>query len=203
MLFFYVDYILPCIFKSYYPICCFYVCTLGPNLVCSHATETTCYRCCEWVEYRHTHTHTHTHTCTPHKHTHARTHTHTHARTHTHTHTRTQSSCSCFHSNLPLQDALYLLCQEPELVKGYERAILTPNVIELQRLYRAVFKEDIPNVHTMDWAVQNLAKSLGGVTIVLKGEEDIITNGIDGETGITSTSQACCTQFHFCNPTFP
>ena len=90
MLFFYVDYILPCIFKSYYPICCFYVCTLGPNLVCSHATETTCYRCCEWVEYRHTHTHTHTHTCTPHKHTHARTHTHTtrtHARTHTHTHT--------------------------------------------------------------------------------------------------------------------
>lgn len=31
-------------------------------------------------------------------------------------------------------DGLYLLQDHPEIVKGYERAVLTPNVVEFQRL---------------------------------------------------------------------
>jgi ATP-dependent NAD(P)H-hydrate dehydratase len=77
-------------------------------------------------------------------------------------------------------DGLFLLCQEPELVRGYERAILTPNMVEFQRLYKSVFKEDIPNSQTTEQVVQSLSSSLGNVTIVLKGQEDIISNGMNG-----------------------
>ena len=63
------------------------------------------------------------------------------------------------------------------MVKNYEKAVLTPNMMEMKRLYFAVFKEDIPNMEPIENAVKNLACRLGHVTIILKGEEDIITNG--------------------------
>ena len=65
-------------------------------------------------------------------------------------------------------------------MRGYERAILTPNMVEFQRLYKSVFKEDIPNSQTTEQVVQSLSSSLGNVTIVLKGQEDIISNGMNG-----------------------
>lgn len=79
------------------------------------------------------------------------------------------------------QDGLFLLSQEPELVKGYEKAILTPNYVELQRLHKAVLKEEISNVEPIENVVSRLALKLGHVTLVLKGEHDVISNGRDGE----------------------
>lgn len=43
-------------------------------------------------------------------------------------------SCSyCF-----LQDGLWLISQQPSLIQGYQRAILTPNYMEFSRLYEAM-----------------------------------------------------------------
>lgn len=80
-----------------------------------------------------------------------------------------------------MQDGLFLLSQEPELIKGYEKAILTPNYVELQRLHKAVLKEEVSNVEPIENVVSRLAHKMGNVTLVLKGEHDIISNGRDGE----------------------
>lgn len=80
-----------------------------------------------------------------------------------------------------LQDGLFVLSQEPELIKGYDKVILTPNYVELQRLYKAVLKEEISNVEPIENVVSTLAHKLGNVTLVLKGEHDVISNGKDGE----------------------
>ena len=49
--------------------------------------------------------------------------------------------------NLPLvvdADGLFLLSQRPELIRGYNKAILTPNAAELRRLWLAVFPDSTP-----------------------------------------------------------
>ena len=35
-------------------------------------------------------------------------------------------------------DGLWLVQQEPEVIKGYQKCVLTPNVVEFQRLCQAV-----------------------------------------------------------------
>ncbi|KAL8292513.1 hypothetical protein RQP46_001125 [Phenoliferia psychrophenolica] len=76
-------------------------------------------------------------------------------------------------------DGLWLVQNEPEVVKGYRRCVLTPNVVEFKRLCDSVHLE------TKDVAPATLARklsaALGGVTILQKGAEDRITNGGDGE----------------------
>lgn len=37
-----------------------------------------------------------------------------------------------------LQDGLWLISQQPSLIQGYQRAILTPNYMEFSRLYEAM-----------------------------------------------------------------
>lgn len=54
-------------------------------------------------------------------------------------------------------DGLWLLNNKPELVRGYERAILTPNGVELPRLCKAI---GIPE----DSSARDLAAALGNVT---------------------------------------
>ncbi|ODV95294.1 hypothetical protein PACTADRAFT_42806 [Pachysolen tannophilus NRRL Y-2460] len=81
--------------------------------------------------------------------------------------------------NLPLildADALYLVSLKPEIIKGYEKAVLTPNVVEFKRL------ADSLGVHADDAAsaadtASQISKKLGNVTIVQKGEKDIIVKG--------------------------
>ena len=90
------------------------------------------------------------------------------------------------------QDGLFLLSQEPELIKGYEKAILTPNYVELQRLHKAVLKEEISNVEPIENVVSTLAHKLGNVTVVLKGEYDVISNGRDGEHWLLCTFVCAC-----------
>jgi ATP-dependent NAD(P)H-hydrate dehydratase len=72
-------------------------------------------------------------------------------------------------------DGLYLIQQNLELVKGWEGAVLTPNVAEFSRLWKAAGLRD--EEREGDQAINacaTLAKKLGGVTIIQKGAEDII-----------------------------
>jgi len=67
-------------------------------------------------------------------------------------------------------DALNLVQTKPELVQGYRECILTPNVVEFGRLCKA------KGIQQSD-GVEKLSQALGGVTIVQKGPQDIISNG--------------------------
>ncbi|KAF3928297.1 hypothetical protein AA313_de0209090 [Arthrobotrys entomopaga] len=76
------------------------------------------------------------------------------------------------------KDALLLISSDPSLVKSYPNAILTPNVVEFSRLSKAL-NVDISTDPTT--ACERVAKALGGVTIIQKGREDYISNGVKTE----------------------
>lgn len=83
-------------------------------------------------------------------------------------------------------DGLWLLQNEPELVKGYKKAILTPNVAEFARLCD---KLGVDAKQDPDTAARKLAQALNGPTILEKGKVDRITNGkevlyVDVEGGL-------------------
>lgn len=86
-------------------------------------------------------------------------------------------------SNLPLvldADALWLIQNKPDLVKGYKECVLTPNVVEFSRLAKAV------NVSIDDEGEKGctaVAQALGGVLIVRKGREDWLCNGTTSLVG--------------------
>lgn len=67
-------------------------------------------------------------------------------------------------------DGLFLVQTNPDIIKGYKNAVLTPNIMEFKRLKSAV---GLPESST----VTELAKEFGGLTILEKGREDIISNG--------------------------
>ena len=73
-------------------------------------------------------------------------------------------------------DALLLVQKDPGLVSGYEAAVLTPNVVEFSRLCKAV-DLDVDPGEGGSRAVEALAKKLGGVTIIQKGKQDLVSNG--------------------------
>lgn len=78
-------------------------------------------------------------------------------------------------------DALALVSADPDLVKGYSQAVLTPNVVEFGRLTHALgIDEQIAKIGEdagESAKVEALAKALGGVTVVQKGAKDLISNG--------------------------
>ncbi|KAG8530806.1 uncharacterized protein KY384_004163 [Bacidia gigantensis] len=83
-------------------------------------------------------------------------------------------------ANVPLvldADALWLLQEQPDLIKGYKECVLTPNVVEFGRLVKALglSEEEIPD--TGEAGCKKLAQALGGVCIVRKGQVDWISNG--------------------------
>ena len=68
-------------------------------------------------------------------------------------------------------DALWMVNQDISIIKGYRRAVLTPNVMEFKRLSEALsIDPDTP----ADKKAGLVSKALGGVTIVQKGAKDII-----------------------------
>ncbi|KIO26226.1 hypothetical protein M407DRAFT_243792 [Tulasnella calospora MUT 4182] len=71
-------------------------------------------------------------------------------------------------------DGLWLIQNEPHLVKDYKRAILTPNVVEFKRLCDSM---KVPKDSPPEELASRLAKAFGNVTIVQKGQQDIISNG--------------------------
>ncbi|KAK2799010.1 hypothetical protein FQN50_008637 [Emmonsiellopsis sp. PD_5] len=78
-------------------------------------------------------------------------------------------------------DALLLVQEHPDLVRGYAECILTPNVVEFARLARAVGVDDVEAGKTDKGAAEaceRLSKALGGVTVIQKGMHDVISNGV-------------------------
>ncbi|KAI0718329.1 Ribokinase-like protein [Fomitopsis betulina] len=75
-------------------------------------------------------------------------------------------------------DALWMVGQDLSLVKGYRKAVLTPNVMEFKRLsdQAGIDPKSPPDEHAMQ-----ISRVLGGVTILQKNKEDIIAT----DTGST------------------
>jgi hydroxymethylpyrimidine/phosphomethylpyrimidine kinase len=67
---------------------------------------------------------------------------------------------------------------EPQVIKGYASAILTPNVNEFQRLCESQNISFDPE--HKDSMAMRLSQALGNVTIVQKGDVDVISNGKSG-----------------------
>ncbi|EXX70858.1 NADHX dehydratase [Rhizophagus irregularis DAOM 197198w] len=92
--------------------------------------------------------------------------------------------------DLPLvidADGLYLIQNHPEIIKGYPNAILTPNVAEFKRLCEEM-KINFEDNHK-DKMAGLLSQAFDGVTIVQKGQYDLISNGnevfkVDNEGGL-------------------
>ncbi|XP_050048787.1 ATP-dependent (S)-NAD(P)H-hydrate dehydratase [Dermacentor andersoni] len=81
--------------------------------------------------------------------------------------------------SLPLvvdADALYFVAQDPDMVRGYQRALLTPNAAELERLCNAVLGVRAAAPDRAE-AARQLARGLGNVTVLAKGSEDVVTDG--------------------------
>ncbi|SCV73290.1 BQ2448_7216 [Microbotryum intermedium] len=74
-------------------------------------------------------------------------------------------------------DGLWLVQTDPDVIKGYPKAVLTPNVVEFKRLCKAV-NIDTDNDSSSDPSklAGRLATALGGVTILEKGAVDRIAN---------------------------
>jgi ATP-dependent NAD(P)H-hydrate dehydratase len=74
-------------------------------------------------------------------------------------------------------DGLWLVQNQPEVVHGYALAVLTPNVVEFRRLCDKM-GVDPENVEGgKDKVCAKLARRFGGVTIIQKGKQDVISNG--------------------------
>lgn len=74
-------------------------------------------------------------------------------------------------------DALAVVTKSPELVMGWREVVLTPNVVEFGRLWKGVFPNREEEGKDEAAQVEALSKALGGVTIVQKGQKDLISNG--------------------------
>lgn len=100
-------------------------------------------------------------------------------------------------------DALQLVQQDPDLVRGYAQAVLTPNVVEFGRLEKALGGEAGEGAEnsssggraaggaaegTAEYSssASHLAHLLGGVTIVRKGPHDVITCGYGAGSTLVS-----------------
>ena len=83
-------------------------------------------------------------------------------------------------------DALYLVGQDPSIIQGYRRAIVTPNLVEFKRLGEQVGIS--PNTPA-DKRAQAISTKLGGVTVLQKGPMDIIATDSTGEQASLETSQ--------------
>ncbi|CAG9466862.1 unnamed protein product [Pedinophyceae sp. YPF-701] len=87
-------------------------------------------------------------------------------------------------ANIPLvidADGLWILNQHPELVKGYKKAVVTPNAVEFKRLAAALGVEltsdNGSSAEANRTAAMRLAAALDGPVVVQKGYVDTITDG--------------------------
>uniref|UniRef100_A0A3Q3E0Q1 ATP-dependent (S)-NAD(P)H-hydrate dehydratase n=1 Tax=Labrus bergylta TaxID=56723 RepID=A0A3Q3E0Q1_9LABR len=73
-------------------------------------------------------------------------------------------------------DGLWLVTQQPSVIQGYHKGILTPNIMEFTRLYQALNREPMDSSDHQHSLMQ-LSVAMGNLTVVLKGEQDVITDG--------------------------
>ncbi|KAI9672006.1 MAG: hypothetical protein M1829_004550 [Trizodia sp. TS-e1964] len=72
-------------------------------------------------------------------------------------------------------DGLYLIQSKPGLIEGYQNCILTPNIVEFERLAKALNVDIL--IEDESYQCERLAIVLRGVTIIKKGSKDYISNG--------------------------
>ncbi|XP_013413089.1 ATP-dependent (S)-NAD(P)H-hydrate dehydratase [Lingula anatina] len=75
-----------------------------------------------------------------------------------------------------LVDGLFLVTQDPDVIKSYTKTILTPNVVEFERLFQKMMGHKPDPLEAVENVTQ-LSKALGNVTIVQKGDHDVISDG--------------------------
>ncbi|KAF8448915.1 Ribokinase-like protein [Boletus edulis BED1] len=76
-------------------------------------------------------------------------------------------------------DALWMVGQALELVRGYRRAVMTPNVVEFKRLCEQV---GVGNGEGEgEQRAAEVSKRLGGVVVLEKGAKDVIASDTTGE----------------------
>ncbi|XP_049992885.1 ATP-dependent (S)-NAD(P)H-hydrate dehydratase isoform X3 [Alexandromys fortis] len=73
-------------------------------------------------------------------------------------------------------DGLWLIAQQPALIHSYQKAILTPNRVEFGRLWEAVLNSPV-DTQGHNESVLKLSQALGNITVVQKGEHDLISDG--------------------------
>ncbi|XP_021731075.1 ATP-dependent (S)-NAD(P)H-hydrate dehydratase isoform X2 [Chenopodium quinoa] len=81
--------------------------------------------------------------------------------------------------NVPLVidgDGLFLVTNSLDLVSGYPFAVLTPNVNEYKRLVQKVLNCEV-NEEESSAELLSLVKGIGGVTVLRKGNSDLICDG--------------------------
>ncbi|KAJ2934776.1 hypothetical protein H1R20_g2306, partial [Candolleomyces eurysporus] len=83
-------------------------------------------------------------------------------------------------------DALLLVGHDPSIIKGYRRAVLTPNVVEFKRLGEQVGVDPAAPANERAGLISNL---LGGVTVLEKGPKDIIAVDTTGDAADLKKSQ--------------
>ncbi|XP_061548963.1 ATP-dependent (S)-NAD(P)H-hydrate dehydratase isoform X1 [Phycodurus eques] len=82
-------------------------------------------------------------------------------------------------------DGLWLVTKQPSVIRGYQKGIVTPNFMEFTRLYETLQHKAVDSVDHRSSVLQ-LSETLGNVTVLLKGEKDLIADG--------STVVACSTE---------
>lgn len=81
-------------------------------------------------------------------------------------------------------DALFLIGKDVSIIKGYPRAVLTPNVVEFKRLSEVVgVSPEVP----ADERAERISRILGGVTVLEKGKCDTIA--VDTTGGCTAGAE--------------
>lgn len=83
-------------------------------------------------------------------------------------------------------DALFLVGRDPSIIKGYRRAVLTPNVVEFKRLSEQV---GVDPVAPAEERAALISKKLGGVTVLQKGRHDLIAVDTTGTEADLQASQ--------------
>ncbi|XP_014323909.2 ATP-dependent (S)-NAD(P)H-hydrate dehydratase isoform X1 [Xiphophorus maculatus] len=73
-------------------------------------------------------------------------------------------------------DGLWLVTHQPAVIQGYQKGILTPNFMEFTRLFEALHHEPM-NSSDHQRSVMQLSAAMGNLTLVLKGEQDLISDG--------------------------
>ena len=76
---------------------------------------------------------------------------------------------------------------------GYTRAVITPNAMEFSRLVKAVLQRDVaPCVSPDPRIVEDLANSMGNITVLHKGAPDLISDGRVTEECVAGGSPRRC-----------
>ena len=83
-------------------------------------------------------------------------------------------------------DGLWLVAQNLSLIKGYKNCVLTPNAVEFDRLVESAISQELLSTDSIlrnlkspaiESRLQALCLSLGGLTVIRKGEQDMICAG--------------------------